>query len=68
MRDELRVVRVLALACVMGLGITLYVESTTAAPAPASTAAQKRVEDAYAAMGWAEIGRASCRERVCNDV
>ena len=54
MRNELRVVKALALACIMGLGFTLYVESTTAAPAPAQTAAQKRVEDAYAAMGWAD--------------
>jgi glyoxylase-like metal-dependent hydrolase (beta-lactamase superfamily II) len=53
MRDQMRLLKALALSCVMGLGVTLYVGSGTAAPAPAP---QARVEAAYAAMGWANRG------------
>ena len=53
MRDQMRLLKALALSCVMGLGVTLYVGSGTAAPAPAP---QARIEAAYAAMGWANRG------------
>jgi glyoxylase-like metal-dependent hydrolase (beta-lactamase superfamily II) len=57
MRNEgLRVAKALAFSCAIGLGVALYVGSVTAAPAPAPSAAQTRVEDAYAAMGWADRG------------
>src|SRR5687767_15090321 len=53
MRDQMRLLKALAVSCVMGLGVTLYVGSGAAAPAPAP---QARVEAAYAAMGWANRG------------
>ena len=49
--DSMRVARALAVSCAIGLGVALYVGSGSAAPAPGP---QTRVEDAYAAMGWAD--------------
>jgi glyoxylase-like metal-dependent hydrolase (beta-lactamase superfamily II) len=52
----MRVARALAVSSAIGLGVAFYVGSGSAAPAPALSAAQTRVEDAYAAMGWANRG------------
>jgi glyoxylase-like metal-dependent hydrolase (beta-lactamase superfamily II) len=52
----MRVAMALAVSCAIGLGVTLSVGSLSAAPAPALNPAQTRVEDAYAAMGWANRG------------
>jgi glyoxylase-like metal-dependent hydrolase (beta-lactamase superfamily II) len=52
----MRVAMALAVSCAIGLGVTLSVGTLSAAPAPALGAPQTRVEDAYAAMGWANRG------------
>ena len=53
---RMRVAMALAVSCAIGLGVTLSVGTLSAAPAPALGAPQTRVEDAYAAMGWANRG------------
>ena len=54
------VARAVAVSCAVGLGVALYVGSGSAAPALG--APQARVEEAYAAMGWAGRGFGEERE------